>query len=142
MKDKALNDEIAANIFSLSRFMKDEMAFDSDTAQLTLLQIHALIFIKKNNTVTMTEVANQFNISLPTATSLSNKLVSAKLIKRQNDKNDRRIVKLILTEKGEKLLKEAMEARSKKINTLLSYIPKKEKEELLKILKNLLVHIQ
>lgn len=142
MKDKTLNDEIAENIFSLSRLMKDEMAFDSDTAQLTILQIHALVFVKKNRTVTMTEVASKFNISLPTATSLSNKLVSAKLIKRQNDKTDRRVVKLILTEKGEKLLKVAMEQRSQKINTLLSYMPKKEKEQLLKILQNLLSHIQ
>ncbi len=137
-----LNDEIAELIFALSRKLKDEMSFDSDTAQLTILQIHALIFIHKLGSITMTEIANHFKISLPTATSLSNKLVTTKLITRQNDKEDRRIVKLVLTQKGEELLKEVMKQRNQKITRMLSYLSQEEKLQLLYIMKNLVANIQ
>lgn len=142
MTNKALNEQIAEQMFALSRVMKEEMTFDSDTAQLTILQLQALIFIKRNGEVTMTEVATQFGISLPTATALSNKLVSGKFIKRVNDATDRRIVKLILTPKGDEMLQTAMKQRNAKINTMLSYMSQREKEQLLKIMNNLVTNIQ
>jgi DNA-binding MarR family transcriptional regulator len=142
MTSKALHDQLAEVMFTLARTMKDGMTFDSDTAQLTVLQLQALIFVCKQESVTMTEVANKFKISLPTASALSDKLVNASLIKRENDKTDRRIVKLVLTEKGTALLTEAMKQRTIKIDKMLSYLPQKEKEQLLHIMKSLLQNIQ
>jgi DNA-binding MarR family transcriptional regulator len=142
MKDKGNNDQIVLAMFTLSRSMKDGMKFDSATAQLTLLQIHALMFIDKHEQVTMTEVAKQFDISLPTATALSDKLVRAGLIARQNDANDRRIVKLVLTQKGNDLLTKAMRQRSTKVSKMLSYLSSEEKQQLLHIMQRLLAGIQ
>ena len=68
--------------------------------------------------------------------------MKADLIKRQNEKTDRRIVKLVLTKKGDSLLAEAMKQRTKKIDKMLSYLPQKEKEQLLQILKSLMQNIQ
>lgn len=142
MTGNALNEEIAESMFTLSRLMKEEMTFDSETAQLTILQLQAMIFIKRNEAVTMTEVANHFNISLPTATSLSNKLVAAKLITRKSSNRDRRVVTLILTLKGKDLLLQAMKYRNAKLQTMLSYMSLEEKEQLLTIIKNLIRNIQ
>ena len=142
MTDKVLNEQIAECMFMLSRLMKEEMTFDSETAQLTILQLQALLFIKRNEAVTMTEVATHFGISLPTATSLSNKLVTAKLITRENNTTDRRIVTLVLTPKGKDLLIKAMKYRSAKLQTMLSYMSLPEKEQLLDIIKNLIANIQ
>ena len=137
MNDKVVNDQIAQLMFTLSRSMKEGMKFDSATAQLTLLQIHALMFIGKKENVTMTEVAKQFDISLPTATALSDKLVRAGLISRQNDAHDRRIVKLVLTNEGTNLLTKAMRQRRTKITKMLSYLTAEEKKQLLHIMQQL-----
>jgi DNA-binding MarR family transcriptional regulator len=142
MNDKVTNDKIAEVMFTLSRTMKDGMKFDSATSQLTVLQIHALLFISKHENVTMTEVAKQFDISLPTATALSDKLVKAGLITRQDDPNDRRIVKLVLTQVGDDLLTEAMKQRRIKVNKMLSYLTLEEKQQLLHIMQRLLGGIQ
>jgi DNA-binding MarR family transcriptional regulator len=142
MKYKVINDQIAEVMFTLSRSMKDGMKFDSATSQLTVLQIHALLFISKHEKVTMTEVSKQFEISLPTATALSDKLVRSNLIERRNDTSDRRIVKLVLTQNGNDLLAEAMKQRRTKVNNMLSYLSEKEKEQLLQIMTTLVTNIQ
>jgi DNA-binding MarR family transcriptional regulator len=142
MPNKAINAQIADVIFSLSRMMKDEKMLQSDTSQLTILQLYALIFISKQESVTMTEVAKQFKITLPTATALSDKLFKSNLIARQNDSSDRRIVKLVLTKKGKDLLAQAMSHRSAKINKMLSYLHQEEKEQLLHIMQTLVQAIQ
>jgi DNA-binding MarR family transcriptional regulator len=142
MNDKVINEQIAEVMFALSRSMKDGMKFDSATAQLTILQIHALMFIAKHEKVTMTEVAKQFDISLPTATVLSDKLVKAGLIGRQNDQNDRRIVKLVLTKEGNDLHSKAMKQRTTKFNNMLSYLSIEEKQQLLHIMQRLVGGMQ
>jgi len=142
MINATINDQLTEIIFELSRTMKEEMAFDSDTAQLTVLQFQTLILIKKKKTVSMSDIANQFKISLPTATVLSDKLVRENLIKRIRDENDRRIVDVSLTEKGKSLLKKAMKQRHQKINKMLSYLPSEDKKKLFNILKNLSINIQ
>ena len=90
----------------------------------------------------MSEVANKFKISLPTTTSLSDKLVKSNLVERLHVANDRRVVKLKLTEEGIKLLTEAMKQRRLKANKLLSYLTQEEKKSLLNIMINLSNNIQ
>ena len=142
MTNTAINDQLAETIFALSRNMKEGMAFDSDTLQLTVLQFQTLIFVKKHKDVLMGDIADQFNISLPTATVLSDKLVNLKLIQRTKDENDRRIVKVSLTEKGIELLKKAMKQRHQKISKTLAYLSSEDKKQLLRILENLSVNIK
>jgi DNA-binding MarR family transcriptional regulator len=71
---------------------------------------------------------------MPTATALIDKLISAKLVTRENDAKDRRIVKIIMTKLGDKFLQHAIKHRSEKMNKLLSYLPKQDKLDLLRIL--------
>lgn len=142
MGNTQLNDQLAEIIFELSRSMKEEMTFDSDTLQLTVLQFQTLIFIKKNKATLMGNIADKFKISLPTATVLTDKLATVNLIKRDRSEIDRRIVNVSLTEKGESLLKEAMKQRHKKISKMLSYLRSEDKKQLLRILTNLSIDIK
>ena len=137
-----INDQIAEMMFALSRSLKEEMTFDSETLQLTVLQFQALIFIKKNKDVLMGDIAWHFKISLPTATVLSDKLVNSGLVKRERSENDRRIVNVSLTQKGEKMLKTAMKQRHQKVNKMLSLLSMEDRKQILNILKNLISNIQ
>ena len=141
MKDSYTN-QLIETFFNLSRLMKESMSFGRDFANLTLLQIQALIFIKRNQKVQMGEVAQNFKIELPSATSLVNKLCILKLAERKLDDSDRRMVYIVLTSKGVKMLEKVMDERSKNIRKNLSYLSQEDKKDLLRISKTLLEQMQ
>ena len=122
-------------IFKTSRLMKERMSFTNSSIHLSLLQIQTLIFLDQNRAkqVPMSSIADFFNIELPSATSLLNKLCDQKLVERHADTNDRRLVIIKLTKKGKKLLEKIIQERKKKIESILSYLSKNEKLELLEI---------
>jgi MarR family transcriptional regulator, organic hydroperoxide resistance regulator len=142
MLNTAINDKILEVFFEVSRGIREEMTVDCQTSQLTVLQLQALIYINKKKILSMSDIAGLFKISLPTATVLSDKLMNFNLIKRQESKDDRRIVNISLTEKGKSLLKKAMKKRHQKMNKVLSYLSLEDRGELLRILSNLSNNIQ
>jgi len=136
------NNEFGEVLFKLSRLMRDDMTFTCFSAQLSILQLHTLIFLKKNSLVHMTDIAQNFHIEMPTATSLLNKLVTLKLVRRTADKKDRRIVHIKLTQKGEEVLQEAKEQHNKKITRMLSYLSEDDKKKLLVILERIVATME
>jgi len=137
MNGNKLNEDLMELIFEFSRSMKERTAVNPSTNHLSILQLHALIFIKRHETANMSEIAEYFKIELPTATTLLNKLSKEKLVKRQSDKKDRRLVQISLSKAGELLLTKAKILHMEKINVVLSYLSLTEKKSLLKILKTL-----
>ena len=129
---------IIEKILSLSRLMKENMSYETDLLHLTLLQMQALIFLHKHENAQMREVAQHFNIEMPTATNLIAKLVKQHLVVRQPDQTDKRLVRIVLTTKGQTLLTDAIEKRNKKMSLLLGKLTTHEKEQLLAILSTML----
>jgi len=137
MKDE-LNNQIVETMFMVFRSMKDTMCFSSKSSHLTMIQLEALIFLSKNNDAQMKDFADYFSITMPTATSLVDKLIAIKLAERKNYSKDRRIVKISITRAGKKLLDEAMKQRENKINKMLTFLSKNDKKDLLRILSKVL----
>jgi DNA-binding MarR family transcriptional regulator len=102
-----------------------------------MLQCEAMMCIKKHKNSHMGDIAQHFSTTMPTATALIDKLIGAKYVKRENDPTDRRVVRVNLTNSGEKLLDEAMKHKTEKMNKLLSYLPEQDKLNLLRILNTL-----
>lgn len=136
------NNQFGEVLFKLSRLMREEMNFTCYSAQLSMLQLHVLLFLKNHTSVHMAEIAQNFHIETPTATSLLNKLVEMDLVARTADAKDRRVVHVALTTKGEEVLTEAMEQRNKKLHTMLSYVPENDKEKLLMILEQIVATME
>ena len=130
-----INDQILEAIFKMMRNFKGSMSENSGHSHLTMLQCQALECIKKKVGTHMGDISAHFATTMPTATALVDKLIAAKLVQRENDAKDRRIVKINLTKSGEKLLIEVKKQRANKMKKLLSYLPKQDKLELLRILK-------
>lgn len=124
-------------MFKNSRLWRDKMNFSSDLTHLSIVQLHALSFLKRQKSAQMSEIAEYFNIELPSATSLLNKLVALQLVERQPDEKDRRLVRIILTEAGSRLLDQAMEEKLSHIDHMLSFLTDKEQHELLRLLEKL-----
>ncbi len=136
-----VNDEIMELMRDFSKTMKGRMHFNLKSSHLTMVQFDALLFIKKNNGAQMSDISDYFGTTLPTTTSLISKLSDFGLVIREDDKEDRRVVKIKLTKKGETLLKEAMEHRHAEINKMLSYLSEEDKKDLLRIFKKLVTQI-
>lgn len=137
-----INDGIVELMFKIPRLLKENMNFDSKTSHLTVLQLQTLVFLKKKGKSQMKEISDQFSITMPTATSLLDKLIDMKLVEREEDKNDRRIVIISLTESGKKILQEAIKNRNIKMSKLLSYLNFSDKKELLRIMGNLVKKLE
>lgn len=135
MKDE-INSSIVDAMFRMFKAMKNTMSYNSKSSHLTMVQFEALIFIKKNKEVQMRDISKNFRITMPTATSLMDKLIKMKYAQRRNDSKDRRIVKISLTKQGEKLMHDAMIQRRNKINKLLSYLSQEDKKQLFRILES------
>ncbi|MDE2026290.1 MAG: MarR family transcriptional regulator [Patescibacteria group bacterium] len=123
--------------FEFSRHLKGSMSVKSQFADLSMLQMQALIFITTHPNSTMSEIAKHFSIELPSATSLVNKLYKTGLVERKNDKDDRRKIYVVLTEKGVQLLKEGKKIRKQQIEKILSYLSEAEKKQMQSILEKI-----
>jgi DNA-binding MarR family transcriptional regulator len=129
-----VNEQIVETLFKIARNFKGSMHDEFGHSHLTMLQCQALECVKKKKNVHMRDIASHFATSMPTATALIDKLIAAKLVKRENDDKDRRIVKIFMTKLGDKLLHQIIKRKSEKMNTILSYLPEQDKLELLRIL--------
>ncbi len=125
-------------IFSFLRCMKEQMSSQSEAMNLSMIHLHKLIFINQNPATHMKAVAEYLKVELPSATSIINKLVKLSYVIRQTDAEDRRLVLLNLTAKGEGLLSEAMEARAKNMKKILTYLSEKDQNELFRIFGTLI----
>ncbi len=136
--DEDINSEIIDALGRVARMLKHKMSFHSRRSNITILQFEALWCIKKSKHVHMRDIANHFSTTMPTATSLINKLIATKLAVRRNDSRDRRIVGVSLTRQGEKLLRDLIRQREGKVNKLLSFLSISDKRELSRILQKMI----
>lgn len=133
---KSISDEnIIELIFHVSKNLREKMEYTSDLGNLSMSQFMTLLYIKQNKAISMKEISEHFSIEMSSATSVLNRLVSSKLVKRMEDKKDRRVVRISLTTRGDNLLKKALKAHKKKIQKVLSYLSDKQKIDLYRILK-------
>ena len=70
-------------------------------------------------------------------TALTNKLVKDGLIKRQYDKKDRRVIKIVLTQKGRAAFKERLEDNILNYKKRLSNLEEKDLDILSRSLENI-----
>jgi DNA-binding MarR family transcriptional regulator len=86
---------------------------------LTMSRFWVLNKLSLDNPITMSQLQKELLLSPGTLTGLIDNLVEDNLVKRWRDDYDRRLVFLLLTDKGYKLLEEILHYRT----TLLSNIP-------------------
>ena len=82
----------------------------------------------------MKNIADFLSITPPSATSIINRLIKLNLLKRQNNPKDRRIIKIVVTSKGKKVLENEMKKVSRHLKEIFSQLNQKEQKQLVKIL--------
>ncbi|WP_155593112.1 MarR family transcriptional regulator [Lysinibacillus cavernae] len=78
----------------------------SEGEALTQNQLILLLQLKINNGMKATEIADFFSVTPGAVTSMCDKLEKLELIQRMRENNDRRVVKMALTNTGDKKVQE------------------------------------
>ena len=79
------------------------------------MQVRSMILLREKGSMTMTELASEMLVSKPQLTPLIDKLIDGELVERENEKDDRRIIKISLTSLG----REALESHKKEMLEML-----------------------
>lgn len=110
--------------------------------ELTPLQMQTLGVIKSLTTPTMSQIAEELNITLPTTTKLMDRLIEAEMITRIDDRADRRITRIKLTTKGARILKTLFEQRAIHIKKMLEVLPQPDIDHLQRIMNTVLLKLE
>jgi len=99
---------------------------------LTILEIKGLsAFVDLNADYTMSELSKNAYLPLSNMTVIIKRLESKDIVLRQRDQNDRRIVRVRLTEHGRSILNTFVKQRLLELENTLGKLSKKDQHELL-----------
>jgi DNA-binding MarR family transcriptional regulator len=108
--DSDIRDRVAGNLLAvLPLYHRHILKVSTGASGIRLAQYRALGMLMKSGPLAMTEIGRQLYISKPYMTVLANTLVENGWVERKNDPDDRRVVKIIITQNGKKHLHQAFE---------------------------------
>ncbi len=129
------------SMFKLGRVML-KSSHPLKEVELTPLQLHTLGVIKSHTTPTMSQIAEEMNITLPTTTTLIDRLAESGVVTRIADKEDRRVTRIKLTPKGTRLLKLLFEQQAEHINKMFEVLPQEDVDHLQRIMNQVLLKME
>ena len=109
-------------------------------ADINKSHISVLFTLSKNDKMTMTSICKALVITKPNATVLVDRLVNLGFVERETDKNDRRLVYIVLTKEGKSFIENCKNNLRTKIKEILLLYSKKDLiklNEALSIIKKL-----
>jgi len=138
MKKKSTTEKIISLMFNMGRAIKKQcLKQNGRSSGLSILQIEALWYAGEKKEALMKDLAGHLSITPPSATSLADDLVKAKLVARSEDKEDRRTITITLTAKGKRALANFLKKRMKKAKKRIDKLTQTEKKSLLRILEKI-----
>jgi len=106
-------------------------------SNITSAQMIMLVSIHDHGQCKLKTLAKGRGISPPTATGLIDRLVRAGYVKRSSNPEDRRVVMVSLTEKGEKIVKGFLTTVRNRWKKILTQLTTKEQHQYLNILRKI-----
>lgn len=81
-------------------YLEETKLAQSDFKDLTIKEMHAIEAISMYHQYTISEVANSLHLTPGTMTAMADRLIYKGYVERVRDQNDRRVIRLKLTNKG------------------------------------------
>ncbi len=131
------NKKICQLIYQIYRKLRKQFLIKSNN-QLTIFQIHILYYLKENNSASTNEIADFFDISLPSTTLSLKKLIADGLIQKDASIADERKKILTLTDEGERLIKKISYKKLETVNLIINRLSKEEKLTLIELLNKII----
>lgn len=102
--------------------------------QITLPQFFALAFLQKEGESKMTDLAHFLHVTTAATTGIVDRLVRDGYVIRESGAEDRRIIKIRTTAKGNELVKKVNEQRKRMIINIFGRISGKDRKDYLRII--------
>ncbi|MEH7123785.1 MarR family transcriptional regulator [Bacillus sp. JJ1503] len=128
---KKLIDKYVELSFSVHR-KAESLVKEQIGSDLTNDQHYTLRYIRNNESCTSSELAEQFYVQKSAITAIITRLWEKGLIQRTRDENDRRVVYLTLTDKGNELFNQTEERVHKLVE---SFITQFDQAEIIQFIK-------
>ena len=132
-----LPDELILPFFNVFKLFKSKMKGFSHIT-LSITEVGTLHYINENGQVTMKELSKFLGITPPSTTTLVDKMIKLKILKRSFHKEDRRNVILSFTDSGKEMFEKARNEKIKIMKNILSCLNEKERLELCRIFNKIL----
>ena len=85
----------------------------------------------------MSETAKYLGISRPAATGLVDRLITQRLIEREYNEKDRRVIKIKITPKGKKIVSSIWDQKRRSFIKVFSKISGQEREQYIRIMEKI-----
>ena len=105
-------------------------------------ELLALEYISKDEGLMMSEIGRRLDIRLSTATGIIDRLIEKKLVKRERNHGDRRVVRVSLTYKGRRINEAYQDQKKEIFGMILDVLDPREQNELIMILEKIAVAIK
>ncbi len=125
------------NVLQLGKLMSLRQ-LEHGVDKITMFQFVTLQMLKQEPDAKVSNFCSSMKISKSSATQLIERLVKAGFVKRSPSEEDRRVIKLAITEAGEKELVNLRNKVINKMSKVLSKISEKDLDELIRIQSNLI----
>jgi DNA-binding MarR family transcriptional regulator len=126
----AENQQLIADIMGTQQRLQHLFAYDrSDplfSSNLTLTQLKILMLLARHGSVSGVELAGLLRVGLAALSGLVDRLVLHDLVTRAEDRHDRRVRRIELTEAGSALIESIFNAGETKMRALLSRLSAEE----------------
>ena len=109
---------------SMHRFI----AFSKERG-LSMSQMGTLLMLHRKETCAVSDISEHLDISTAAASQLLNQLVDENLIERHEDIQDRRVKRIVFTDRGNQTIKDSMRARKAWLDDLSSSLSSNEQED-------------
>lgn len=131
---KEVAEEMALLYPKLMRGLRDPSI---SRLRLTTVQMVILITLHELGKCKVSALAKEKRVSVATITGIIDRLVKARLVKRERDEQDRRVVFLSLTGRGMRKVNEILSLVRNRWRVIAARLTKTEREAYVKILRKL-----
>lgn len=100
--------------------------------------IGAIFHIHHSGSCGVTEIGDHLGVTSAAASQMLDRLVQQGLVLRAEDRGDRRVKRVVLTEKGQLLLEKGIRARQKWLQDLADTLSESEKQTITSALQTLI----
>lgn len=111
-------------------------------AELTNNELFACEALGRNGRSTMTTLARECGLAFSSLTGIVDRLVARGYVQRRRSEEDRRVVLVELTRRGEKVYRERLEAEMEMILAMMEALEPDEQETLLSLLEKIIASLK
>jgi DNA-binding MarR family transcriptional regulator len=127
------------NVAAMKAYLDEErLKGNASGLNFNLVYNIGVILAREPGAITMGEFSHALNVPLSTATRIADWMVGHGYVQRKRDPDDRRVVRLSLTDTGQELYRTINHFMLERVEALLGNFTPKEREDLIVLMQKLM----